>query len=335
MKLELFDNNIGFKPQGRLLDLWKTLPQVQIDHNAPSLFGNIKSMVIPFIMVVLLLIGGEIALIYTLNDEGAQPTTLIALLAIDFAIAIVPIGVANFFNLIPSVIKTRLFIENYKLNTKHEIPTGKSELSYHEDLRDNISKFKGQKFGYYFIFLATVIGLFFLAYQKYKAIYGIFGEDIFIIGVGRLGIGMILIGLITHIFFTKDFITYIIFRFTLYFQYKNFKESNLNKIQENELNKEKEIVFDGKFNFAKANRQMIGKVINSMDSTMDKNKLVSFSSIQDTKYVSTMKTDDNLHVNIIHSGLLTDPEISELISAQSDSRLSVLCTAKEIQLSFS
>ena len=94
-------------------------------------------------------------------------------------------------------------------------------------------------------------------------------------------------------------------------------------------------MFDGKFNFAKANRQMIGKVINSMDSTMDKNKLVSFSSIQDTKYVSTMKTDDNLHVNIIHSGLLTDPEISELISAQSDSRLSVLCTAKEIQLSFS
>ena len=70
--LKVFDNTTGFRPSGRVLKYWALLPQVStsIDkEQIPSLFGNLKNISVPVLMVILLIVFEGI-LMYQLNDEG-------------------------------------------------------------------------------------------------------------------------------------------------------------------------------------------------------------------------------------------------------------------------
>jgi hypothetical protein len=52
MKLDLFNNTSGFQPTGKVLDYWKFLPQTPLEKGVPSLYGNLKSMFVPILMVL-------------------------------------------------------------------------------------------------------------------------------------------------------------------------------------------------------------------------------------------------------------------------------------------
>ena len=335
MKLELFDNNLGFKPNGRVLELWKFLPQVSIDNKVPSLFGNIKSMMLPILIVSILIIC-ETVLLFNLNEEGAMPILLVGLTVADFVIAILPIPILIGMNLIPSVINTNLFINQFKLNTKHSVPAdfNGEESNYHDTLRRQFKDLKWSKTKYRFIYFIVVALIIVFAWIKYQSIYGIFGEDILIMGTGRFAVIVIILSVITHVFFTKDVISYFAFKGMLNGQKNNFHSVGENKITNKDKNNTKEIPFDGKYNFEKSGNQMVGKVYDRIDSTIDRNKLNEFENQRGVNYISTLKSENNDNVFIVFTGILTDPEISVIATAQSDTRMAVLCTAKEIQLSF-
>lgn len=336
MKLELFDNNLGFKPSGKVLDWWKVLPQVQIDHNVPSLFGNIKSMTLSYFMVGLLILMEGI-LIYSLNEEGAMPLVLIILTVLDFAIIIIPLLIIVNKNLINSVLKAKLFITQYKLNTDHNVPDdfNGDESKYKDFLKREYKKLKSDKNKLQCINIATAIVILVFSYVKFQSIYGIFGEDIIIMSTGRLAVGVILLSIFVHLLFTKDVVSIIVFKRMLNNQLNDFSQLSLNKVENKDKNNTKEISFFGKYTYEKAGNQMIGKVVDSIDSTMDSQKLIKFENQRGQNFISLQKTENNSNVNLVWTGILTDPEISVLATAQSDTRLSVLCVSKEIQLSFS
>ena len=101
MKLILYDNESGFRPSGKVLDYWKFLPQTEIDKDAPSLFGNIKSMFLPNLIVIILILC-EVGLFYTMQEEGVSFMTLLALSIFDFVVGILPAIILIYGNLINS-----------------------------------------------------------------------------------------------------------------------------------------------------------------------------------------------------------------------------------------
>src|SRR5688500_893296 len=93
MKLELFDNTMGFRPKGTMLKFWVMLPQVSTsigDKRIPPLYGNLKSMIFPYVMVFLTLVLDAI-LIWQLDNHGVDIMILVALSIVDFIIPLLPI----------------------------------------------------------------------------------------------------------------------------------------------------------------------------------------------------------------------------------------------------
>lgn len=335
MKLELFDNQMGFKPTGKVLDYWKFLPQARIDKDVPSLFGNIKSMFIPNLIVIILILC-EVGLFWQLNEDGVGFMTLLALSVFDFVIGLLPAIIFIYGNLIKSDIQANIFIIETNLKSPNNVPLKyqDNENAYHNDLKADLYTYKSKLMTHHIIEFALALIVIAVSAWKFASIYEVFGSDILIMPVGRYVIVVLILSIITHIFFTKTVFANLIFRMSLSAQKKEWEKSS-RPFNDRDRNKMKEVTYVGKYNYETASNQVVARKFDSKDVTID-DKLREIKTNDEIVYISTRKTDNHNGVNLIYTGLLTDPELAVLASAQPNSteRTAILATGKRIQLDF-
>lgn len=266
MKLELFDNVTDFKPKGKVLDYWKFLPQTPLEQGVPSLFGNLKSMLIPNLMVFLL-IACEAGLFYQLQEDGVGFIVLLALSIFDFVIGILPAIIFIYGNLILSVIKTNIFIAETKLKLRNPIPAHYNEnlTAYHNDLKNDLKKYYGQKTTHTIIEIILALVVIGLAAWKFTSIYEVYGADIFVEPNGRFVMVVLILSVITHIAFTKTFFANIIFKMGLNAQKKQCLRGTNYNIISSERNQFAPIGFESKFNPVFAGEQFVAEKIETQE----------------------------------------------------------------------
>ena len=346
MKLELYNNESGFRPSGKVLDYWKFLPQTEIDKDAPSLFGNIKSMFLPNVMVIILIFC-EVGLFYTMQEQGVSFMTLLALSIFDFVVGILPAIILIYGNLIKGVINTNIFITETRINLNGETPHKYSgnRAKYLDDLQNELAAYKKQNTIRLVIEVVMAFAIIALASWKFYSLYEVFGSDIFVLGIGRYVIVVILLSIITHIFFTKIVFANLVFRMLFNSQKSAFgRNKNKYSVKTQDMHKSKEVTFFGKFKYAYDGKQFVAKELekNDAEKETEKSKLIDIkvgSSSDDddneTRYYSKRKSDSNEGVSIVYTGILNDPEISVLVTEQTeDGAKAILSTAKQIQLSY-
>lgn len=338
MSLELFDNTANFRPSGRVLEYWKFLPQTQTDSSVPSLFGNLKSMFVPYLMVAILIIC-EVGLFYTLQEEGVSFMTLLALSIFDFVIAILPAVIFIYGNLIFAVIKTKMFITQTYLRVNNNIPLDFSGNlgAYHAHLEKDLATYKAHKRNHHILEFILVTGIIALTIWKFMSLYQVFGNDIFVLGIGRYVIVVLILSLITHIFFTKVVFAHRIFMSGLNSQKKLCIDNRGNRITTAEVNRMKLVTFDGIYNTANAGNQFIGeKLLDTNTQQYQGNpniKTIEYAN-GTSEHFAIKRITNHKSVYIVYTGLLTDPELTALAGAQPDaaSKQAILATGKQIQL---
>ena len=122
------------------------------------------------------------------------------------------------------------------------------------------------------------------------------------------------------------------------------RNKNKYSVKAQDKHKSKEVIFRGKYKYAYDGNQFVGKELEKKEAEneTEKSKLVEIkvgNSLDDddneTRYYSKRKSDSNEGVRIVYTGILNDPEISVLITEQTeDGAKAILTTAKQIQLSY-
>jgi hypothetical protein len=323
MPLENYDSNSDFNPKGKLLSYWVSLPQSNNSVNEkpiPSLFGNLKSVLIPTLMVCLLVIL-EIVLAYQMNDEGLDILAIIALSIADFIIAIIPVFILAKTKPLAQI-EAQIFI----LQTKQSIKNTNERDNITQELKKE-KKIKNINY----LFTAAIIAL---GIWKFVNYYNVLGSDIFILPLGRFILITVIIGIITHIYFTKVFFIYWIL-------YKPALNNAKTKCRNREdfyivdFNKEKLMDYPVEYIPASSGRQFLGeKVEEGSWSATDSIKKITDSYLEKTVYFRVNKFKDQTQIYLIYSGLLIDPEINQLFIAQNNdlAKEAVVALCKEIQL---
>lgn len=347
MKLVLYNNKSGFRPSGKVLEYWKFLPQTQVDKDVPSLYGNIKSMLIPNLIVIILILC-EVGLFYTMQEEGVNFMTLLALSIFDFVIGILPAIIFIYGNLIMSVIKTNIFIAETKLTKPNEIPyqyNGNLD-TYQGDLRAELQRYKKQKTSHHVIQVIMAMAILALAFWKFISLYDVLGQDIFILGIGRYIIVVLILSIIAHIFFTKTVFANIIFKSMFNKQKSAYDKDKQYSISPPDRNQMKDVTFHGKYTYASEGNQFVARKLEDAEQVAesDRTKIREVKVIgndysdgeNEVLYFSKRKSETNNGVVIVYTGILNDPEIGVLAIAQSNEQETkgILATAKQIQLSF-
>jgi len=322
MALEIYNSKHDFLPQGRLLNYWTSLPQSGTEVNGkpiPSLYGNLKSILIPTLMVCLLILL-EIGLAYEMNDQGLDPLILISLSVFDFAIAIFPIFFLGKKKQLAKI-RSQIFIFQTKQTICGTIETD----NISEELKEK-NKIKSIKY----IINTAIIAL---AVWKFVNYYNVLGGDIFSEPIGRFTILTIIVGVGTHIYFTKDWFVY-------WFQFRPVLKNSLKKWRGGEAYKlhggyaEKLLDYPVDYTPAGAGRQFIGEKVDTWDKQKDVIRTVEQANNCKTNF-RVNRFEDQTRIYLVHSGLLIDAEINELFIAQrSDpAKEAVVALCKEIQLS--
>jgi len=338
MKLVLFDNTSGFRPTGKVLEYWKFLPQTQIDADAPSLYGNLKSMLIPYLMVIILVLC-EVGLFFTLQEAGVSFMTLLALSIFDFVVAILPAVVFIYGNLILSVIKANIYITESNIKINNNIPTEfkNNAATYKNWLEARLKKFDGQKRLHFLIEFALAGGIIALTTWKFMSLYEVFGNDIFVLGEGRFVIVVLILSLITHVFFTKIVFAHMIFSSALNAQKKAFTRGLGNAVGKSDTNKKKVVTFHSEFNPEHSSNQFVAELLSDEDAGKYKGKsdvkIVEHSNGR-TEVFAIKEIINQSNVFIVYTGLLTEPELVALAAAQPEatSKQAILAIGKQIQL---
>lgn len=346
--MELFDNTSGFKPKGTVLKFWTLLPQVSTtigNKHIPSLFGNLRSISLYYLLVATLIFL-EVTLVFYLNDEGIPPTVFISLSIADFFLVILP----SLIHLLPkyndSVIDANIFIAETKLAIKPiKIPQhfNNNEANYNKDIYDNLKKFKSESFRLLLIKLLISGFIISLGVYKFASFWGIYGRDIFYDPIGRFTITSIFIGILVHLFCTKIVFYHIAFKIILEKQKKDFHRSPHGsdyRVMPAETNKPNALNFDVPFNSGVANKQKIYQEVNDTKSTQKSSESNSLDvkiklSNDNDKSFRTQDFQGNASVYLIFTGLLLESEIDNLYTVQDDSgaKQAVIAASKEIQIS--
>ncbi len=335
-----FGSKLGYRPSGDLLKYWAMIPQVTTNINnetIPSLFGNIKSSIVAYIMVALLIVV-EAILIFQLNEEGVGVLAIFAISLFDFIIAIIPPIILLQLDLIPSQIKTNIFINREKRkNPKSRIPERFEDNREHfnQSLDREMKRWKGEKwkvFGINVFFILLIIGL---NVWKFFIYYEVLGNGIFVEPIGRFILTVILLSIIIHILFTKICFLNWRFKSILKSQLKAF-DSGEYRISAHEKNAFKEIEFDHTFLPAHSDEQRIAqKILPTDENYSQKENILEFEhdGILNKYRVNEFVGKENVH--FIYSGLVLDADIQGLYANQKDTsiRKAVIVSCKETQLS--
>ncbi len=182
MKSELFSNNMGFRPKGSVLKWWLLLPQMSTtieDKYIPSLYGTLKSLTIPAIMVIATMLLDAI-LIFQLNESGVNILVLIIVSVLDFLIPFLCLFALS-GNLYPAKIEANLFVIQTKLDVVNLIP---SELNnngdrYKEELRSQFKSYKSKKLLVNLIMIIAAVGILAFAWWKLSVLIRVFRRAYF------------------------------------------------------------------------------------------------------------------------------------------------------------
>lgn len=339
MESKVFDNKLGFRPSGDLLKHWAMLPQVTTTiekYKVPSLFGNIKSVRMPIIMVILLVLV-EFILIFQLYEEGVGFLAILAISIFDFVIAILPAIILMKLDLIPAQIEANIFINNEKRTNDYSIIPEKyngNREHYKRELRDELKKWKRDhsktKVTNYLSFGAIIL----LNVWKFIIYYEVLGEDIFYEAIGRFILTVILLSIIVHILFTKVVYLYWRFNSILKEQLQGFDYGDF-KIQSNEINASKELEFEHTFRPAYSNNQRIAQKVNDPSEANNSSEVLELEYDGIKSKYRVDKFNGKKDIYLIYTGLLTDAEIQGLYTNQKDSpiRRAIVASCKETQLS--
>lgn len=206
-------DNLNYTPNStRTLKWWVLLPQITTHSDGekiPALIGNLKTITIPIILVILTILL-EGALMYDLDNEGVNFLTLMGLSIFDFVIALLPIILLLLSDLVPS----KKYAEEYEikiklkyLNLHTKVKTKDSERI---NLQQNLKEIKKTFIPIFLIEILCVIAILGIAIWKFLTYYPIFGQEFLMLPVGRFIIIVIIVSTLTHLFFTKVLICYFI-----------------------------------------------------------------------------------------------------------------------------
>lgn len=336
--MKILQEKGDFRPIGSVLKLWALLPQVSTSASGrmiPSLFGDLKSVVIPLLMVILLIVS-EIVLVMQLNDEGVGYLVLLILSILDFVVAILPPVIQYFSNRIPAVLKTEKFIAEYEIKTIFQLGDNNNSSTIQEARRSlqnaNSKLFQNTVMKWVFFFI--IVGL---SIWKLMSIYTVFEDDLFIIPLGRFVLGVTILSIITHQFFTSIVVVYLLFSSAMKKQEKANNTLGEYTVIESDKNKNREFEYNVKYKPAVADKQRIVQEVQLSDYPNKEHQLkYNIIELPHDKTVRLFKTKDfdgNKKSSIVFTGLLLDPEIRSLIVGQhNESKIPIIATCKEIQL---
>ena len=338
MSQSLFDNNMGFRPEGTVLKFWVLLPQISNSINSepvPSIYGKPKSLVLPIIMVLLLIVL-ELLLVFQLNDEGVGVMALIGLSAFDFVIAVLPVFILYNFNLYPALEKANLFLIKAKIHVgeRNSLNTSQQE-AYLEDLREKQKSIKRKLRGILLIELFFAIVIVAFGFWKFVTYHAVFGDDIYVEAIGRFIIVVVLLSIITHIFFTGTVATYIGFMLSLWKQLTGFRNQQF-KVSKSDTNKKVPLIFNVEYSPEHSGNQLVAQFYNNHQPTASGNNVqlieLEHNGVKEKFRIDRFEGNEN--VFLIYTGLLTDSEINGLYVSQGDSRAkrALVAQAKETQI---
>lgn len=280
MSQSLFDNNMGFRPEGTVLKFWVLLPQISNSINSepvPSIYGKPKSLILPIIMV-LLLVALEVLLVFQLNDEGVGIMALVGLSAFDFVIAVLPVFILYNFNLYPALEKANLFLIKAKIDIEDRSSSNASHRgAYLDDLLEQQKSIKRKTRGILLIDLFFALLIIAFGFWKFVTYYAVFGDDIYIEAIGRFIIVVVLLSIITHIFFTGTVATYIGFRLSLWKQLAGFRSQQF-KVLKSDMNKKVPLTFDVEYSPEHAGNQLVAQRYNNHQPTASNSNVQLVSS---------------------------------------------------------
>lgn len=345
--MSLFNNNLDFRPKGSILKLWAMLPQVTTDvdgDRVPPIFGNVKSMALANIIIVILIIM-EVVLIFQLDDQGVPYITLLGLSIFDFIIAVLPMVIMFNMNMIPSIYDANIFNLKAKRDIPGEIPLkfdGKKE-AYKQELNDKIDDFtKKKKMVSLLSLLFTLLIIGFGAW-KFFTYWDVFGNDIFVEPIGRFVVIVILVSYIAHIGFTKTVINSRWFKMLLAAQIAERKKTNNKfRIDRGETNKTHPLKFNVEYFPVQSGNQFIAQQCECPPYEENKKDFIKRLETPsgDLECYRTNKFEkkpafEERRLYLIYTGLLIDSEINELFIAQPNatSQKAMIAECKEIQLS--
>jgi hypothetical protein len=331
---EIVNANV-FRPRASALKWWAMMPQIALDvngKNIPPLFGSVKSVAI-HIMLVLILIVAEIILIIQLNEDGTPPLVLFILSLADFVVAILPPIIKFSADRIPSLLKTQKFIAEYKIEIYNR-NKGRGDDDLLQDaqkaLTDANSKLSMNKIiGIIFILIIVSLNIW-----KLLSIYNVYGDDIFIIGLGRMVIIVILMSIFIHLYATSIVMTYILYRSALGKQSNGYETMRKYNVEDTETNVEKEFEYEAIYRPASStNLRIVQRAEIPENNSAANNGIMELVHDGKKMYYKTNNFDNDKKSSVVYTGLISEAEISDLINRQDNkSKMPIVVTCKEIQL---
>ncbi len=333
-----FDPKLKFRPKGNALKFWTLLPQVSSNSNNPPLFGKIKGIVIYYIMIgALLFMEGVLA--YTLNEEGLNFMTFLALSIADFVLVILP----ALFHLNPNynsaIINANIFIYTQKLRIDNKRPeTTQTKESYIMDLKKDLNKWKSNRTVNTIINIFVFVAIVGLSVWKFISFYNVLGNDIFVESIGRFILIGLIISVLVHAFCTKIVFYHLFYKSSFNKQLKDFENSGGEdyKILKHETNKQYNLTFNLSYNPVASNNQRVCEEIldNEINNPESKSNIIALNNGDRDVHYRIDKIVNRDNARLVYTGLLTDSELTSLSQGQSnsDSRIAIIVSGKEIQL---
>lgn len=346
-------DNLLFTPNSaRTLKWWVLLPQITTHSDGekiPALIGNLKTFTIPTIMVVLTILL-EAALMFDFNNQGVNFITLLGLSIFDFVIAFLPIILLLSLDLIPS----KKYAERYEIKIKlkylhlHTKVLDKEAERF--NLQQDLKKIERALIPIILIEVVCILIILGFAAWKYLTYYNVFGYDFLVLPIGRFTLIVIIVSTITHIFFTKNLISYIICKASFNKEInQRHQYSKENIYHETEINYnnieyrpaesrgarhfigqkvEKELVEDVKkegFIVLTVTRNK-----NNKSNEEENNKNVNQSYYRTNNFIGTQ------NICLLYQDYLKDPEITDLYINQNtrEARETIISITKEIQKAY-
>lgn len=346
-------DNLNYTPNSsRTLKWWVLLPQITTysdGEKIPALIGNLKTITVPIIMVVLTILL-EAALMYDLNHEGVNFITLLGLSIFDFVIAFLPIILLLSFDLIPS----KKHAERYEIKMKlkylnlHNKVRDKDTERF--DLQQNLKKIERALIPIGSIEILCVIIILGFAAWKYLTYFNVFGHDFLTLPLGRFTVIVIIVSTITHIFFTKNLISYIICKGSY-----NREISQRHQFTKEVVYHETEINYNNiEYRPAESRgaRHFIGQKVEKAIYDQGKKeefKVLSISKNKNNQFSNGVSSNDinqsyyrinnfigNQNICLLYQDYLKDPEITDLYINQNtrEARETIIAITKEIQKAY-
>lgn len=346
-------DNLFFTPNSsRTLKWWVLLPQITTHSDGekiPALIGNLKTFTIPTIMVFLTILL-ETILMLDFNNEGVNFITLLGLSIFDFIIAFLPIILLLSFDLIPS----KKHAEKYEIKIKLKYLHLNSKVLDKEveriNLQQDLKKIQRSLIPIILIEVLCVFIILGFAAWKYLTYYDVFGNDFVVLPIGRFTIIVIVVSTLTHIFFTKNLISYIICKASF-----NKEISQRHQYTKEHIYHETEINYNHieyRPAESRGGRHFIGqKVEKELIDDFDEKGLIALtinkkntsqSDYKENKkneiqsYYRTNNFIGNQNICLLYQDYLKDPEITDLYINQNtrEARETIIAITKEIQKAY-